>query len=49
MDSGPVFDTFFDALGYMNDVIAANVEADRTVKLGKVLPFRGMVCTGVLV
>jgi hypothetical protein len=49
VDSGPVFDTFFDALGYMNDVIDANVNAYRKVKLGMVMPFRGMVSTGVFV
>jgi hypothetical protein len=43
VDSGPVFDRFFDALGHMNAVIENNVQAKRSVRLGKVVPFRGMV------
>ena len=41
--SAPVFDTFFHALTYMNVVIDENVKANRSVKLGKVVPFKGMV------
>ena len=40
---GPVFDKFFDALYYMNVVIEENVKAHRSVKLGKVVLFKGMV------
>ena len=43
VDDGPVFDTFFHALSYMNVVIDENVKARRSVKLGKVMPFEGMV------
>lgn len=49
IDSKPVVDTFFDALGYMNEGIEENVKANRSVKLGKVVTFRGMVSTAVLV
>jgi hypothetical protein len=38
-----VFDTFFHALYYMNVVIEENMKAYRSVKLGKVIPFKGMV------
>ena len=43
VDDGPVFDTFFHALSYMNVVIDENVQARRSVKLGKVVLFKGMV------
>ena len=43
VDSGPVFDTLFQALSYMTTVIDENEKANRSVKLGKVLPFEGMV------
>jgi hypothetical protein len=32
-----VFDRFFDALGHMNAMIESNVEAKRSVRLGKVV------------
>jgi hypothetical protein len=47
--SGAVFDTFFDALLCMNLMIESNQEAKRRVSVGKVVEFRGMVSTGVLV
>jgi len=43
VEDGPVFDTFFHSLSYMNVVIDENVKAHRNVKLGKVVPFEGMV------
>ena len=43
IEDGPVFDTLFHALSYMNVVIDENVKARRSVKLGKVVPFEGMV------
>ena len=43
VEDGPVFDTFFHALTYMNVVIEENVKACRSVRLGKVVPFKGMV------
>lgn len=43
VDSGPVFDTLFHALTYMNVVIDENEKANRSVKVGKVVPFEGMV------
>ena len=43
VDSGPVFDKFFDALYYMNVVIDENEKANRSVRLGKVVLFKGMV------
>lgn len=43
VDTGPVFDTLFHALTYMNVVIEENEKANRSVKLGKVVPFKGMV------
>ena len=42
-DGRPVFDTFFHALSYMNVVIDENVKANRSVSLGKVVSFKGMV------
>ena len=42
VDDGPVFDKLSDAPYYMNVVIDENVKARRSVKLGKVLPFKGM-------
>jgi hypothetical protein len=45
-------DTFFQALGHMNAmnaVVERNVKMKRSVRLGKVVEFRGMVSTGVLV
>jgi hypothetical protein len=44
-----VCDTFFEALAYMTAVIEANVNTDRSVRVGKVLEFRGMVSTPILV
>ena len=44
---GPIWDTFFAALSHMNGVIARNVQANRSVKLGKVVPFRGLVSCAV--
>lgn len=35
MDSGPVFDTFFECARLHDDVIEASIEADRYVKLGR--------------
>ena len=43
VDSGPVFDTFFQALTYMNVVMEENITACRSVRLGKVVPFEGIV------
>jgi hypothetical protein len=43
VSDGPVFDRFFDALGYMNAVIDSNLKAKRSVRLGKVVEFEGMV------
>ena len=43
VESGPVFDRFFEALYYMNIVIEENEKARRSVKLGKVVLFEGMV------
>jgi hypothetical protein len=43
VDSGPVFDTLFRALTHMNVVIDENEKANRSVRLGKVVPFEGMV------
>ena len=44
---GPVYDRFFDALYVMNRWIEDNLEAQRAVKLGKVVSFKGMVdCRG---
>ena len=40
---GAVFERFFDALHCMNEMIEDNVVANRRVKLGKVVQFRGMV------
>jgi hypothetical protein len=39
ISSGPVFDTFFDALGYMNAVIESNLQAKR--QAGDSLSSRG--------
>ena len=43
VDTGPVFDTLVHALTYMNVVIDENVKANRSVKVGKVVPFEGML------
>jgi hypothetical protein len=44
-----VCDSFFEAVSYMNSVIEVNREADRKVRIAKVLEFRGMVSTPILV
>ena len=41
VDTGPVFDTLYRALTYMNVVIEENEKAYRIVRLGKVLLFEG--------
>ena len=43
IEDGPVFDTFFQALAYMNVVIEENITACRSVRQGKVVPFKGKV------
>jgi hypothetical protein len=43
IEDGPVFDTLFHALSFMTVVIDENVRARRSVKLGKVVLFKGMV------
>lgn len=43
VDSGPVFDTLYQALTYMNVVIEETEKANRSVTLGKVVLFKGMV------
>ena len=43
VEDGPVFDKLFEALYYMNGVIDENVKTRRSVKLGKVVLFKGMV------
>lgn len=40
---GAVFDGFFDALHCMSEMMQENLSANRRVKLGKVVPFRGLV------
>jgi hypothetical protein len=40
---GPVFERFSDALYVMNEWIKNNVAANRSVKQGKVVRFKGMV------
>jgi hypothetical protein len=48
IDSGLAFDAVVDTLGHMKPVIEMNVKAHRRVRLGKVVPFRGMVSRPVL-
>ena len=40
---GPVFDNYSDALYVMHGWILNNLRAKRSVKSGKVVPFKGMV------
>lgn len=40
---GPVFERFFDALYVMNEWIKSNQDIGRSVKLGRVESFKGMV------
>ena len=43
VEDGPSIRYVFHALSYMNVVIEENVKASRSVSLGKVVPFKGMV------
>lgn len=43
--NGPVFERVFDALYVMNAWIDQEIACHRSVKLGKVVQFRGMVST----
>ena len=40
--NGAIFDSFFAAVHYMAVVIDNNVKANRSVRLGKVMEFKGM-------
>ena len=43
MESGAVYDRFADALICMNASLESNLKADRRVRHGKVVEFRGIV------
>ncbi len=43
IDSGPVFERFFDALYVMNSWIEQDIACHRSVKVGKVVEFKGTV------